>query len=434
MKLDYPKTFLLGFGFLGISIIWSVYNSFIPPFLRDYALPWWLVGLVMTFDNIAGIIIQPYIGQLSDRTRTRFGRRMPFLMVGAPIAALFFILIPAIHLGLPHTGITLLILSAVIIVMNIAMAIFRTPTVALMPDITAPVNRSKANGIINLMGGVGTALAFLGGAYLFKMNPGLPFYAGALLMLGTIAVVLLVIREHKEYYSTEGQEAGEQLGPIATLTKTLRDAGRIFTAPEKSAMFIFLAILTWFIGYNAIETFWTSYGREVLYASDIAAGTMTPDEAVAKSAGMLTFIAVAFLVMALPAGFIAGWFGRKRTILSGLAIMILLWVGVFFVQNDIYIMVTLILSGVAWALVNVNSLPVVVDLVPESEVGSYTGLYYFFSMAAAIIAPPLAGLLMDFVNVTLMPLFAPAFMALAFLFVLGVRRSEPPAVPVEAAP
>ncbi|MBU0495694.1 MAG: MFS transporter [Chloroflexi bacterium] len=432
MKLDYPKTFLLGFGFLGVSIIWSVYNSFIPPFLRDYALPWWLVGFVMTFDNIAGIIIQPYIGQLSDCTRTRFGRRMPYLMVSAPIAAVFFILIPIVYQNLPHTGTALLILSAVIIVMNIAMAIFRTPTVALMPDITAPVNRSKANGIINLMGGVGTALAFLGGAALFRLNPGLPFYAAALIMLGAVGIVLLVIRERKDYCSTEGQPAGERPGPVATFAKTLRDAARVFTAPEKSAMFIFLAILTWFIGYNAIETFWTSYGREVLYAPQIAAGTMTPDEAVAKAAGMLVFIALSFLVMALPAGFIASWFGRKRTILTGLAIMILLWVGVFFIKNDIYIIVALVLSGVAWALVNVNSLPVVVDLVPESEVGSYTGLYYFFSMAAAIIAPPLAGLLMDFVDVTLMPLFAPVFMALAFLCVLGVRRSEPPeTVPAE---
>jgi MFS family permease len=389
-------------------------------------MPWWLVGFVMTFDNIAGILIQPYIGQLSDRTRTRFGRRMPYLMVGAPIGALFFVLIPVIHLGLPHTEVTtLLLLTGVIIVMNIALAIFRTPVIALMPDITPPVHRSKANGIINLMGGVGTAIALLGGAFLYTINPGLPFYGAALIMLGAIAIVLLVIRERKEYYSTD-EAAGERPGPVATFVKTLKDAGRVFVAPEKSAMFIFLAILTWFIGYNAIETFWTSYGREVLYAPQIAAGTMTPDGAVAKSAGMLVFIAVAFLVMALPAGFIAGWFGRKRTILAGLALMILLWVGVFFIKNDTYVIVALVLSGVAWALVNVNSLPIVVDLVSESEVGSYTGLYYFFSMAAAIIAPPLAGALMEFVSVSLMPLFAPVFMTLAFLFMLGVRRSEPP--------
>ncbi|RLA94424.1 MAG: MFS transporter, partial [Deltaproteobacteria bacterium] len=140
MKFDYKKIFLLGFGFFGISLIWSVYNSYVPIFLREYELPLWLVGLVMTFDNIVGITIQPYVGFLSDRTRTRFGRRIPYLMIGAPIAAIFFSLIPVLHLVAP--SFTLFITA--IIIMNIAMAIFRTPTVALMPDITPSPLRSKA--------------------------------------------------------------------------------------------------------------------------------------------------------------------------------------------------------------------------------------------------------------------------------------------------
>jgi len=151
MKLDYKRTLILGFGFFGISIIWSVYNSFVPVFLRQYALPWWLVGFVMTFDNILGITMLPYIGQLSDNTWTRLGRRRPFILIGAPIAAVLFVVIPAIHLNMTHVASTLWLLTGVIIIMNIAMALFRTPTVALMPDITPPALRSKANGIINLM-------------------------------------------------------------------------------------------------------------------------------------------------------------------------------------------------------------------------------------------------------------------------------------------
>ena len=428
MKLDYKRTFLLGLGFFGISVIWSIYNSYVPPFLREYELPWWLVGFVMTFDNIAGIVIQPYIGQLSDRTRTRLGRRMPYILVGAPIAAIFWMFIPVIHLNMPHVTVTLAALMGVIIVMNIAMAIFRTPTVALMPDITPSPLRSKANGIINLMGGLGATLAFLGGAFLYKIYPGLPFWVSGAIMLGAEVVVLLVIREPREYYSREGREAAPRPSLLDTLLQTLRDVGQVIRAPEKSALFIFLAIFTWFVGYNAIETFWTSYGREVLYAGQIAAGQMTADQAVAKASGMLTYISAVFLVFALPAGFIATRFGRKRTILSGLAILMVMWLGIYFIRADFYVIATLILSGVGWALININSLPIVVDLVPEEKVGSYTGLYYFFSMAAAITAPPLVGALMDLLGVRVMFLFTPLFMVFAFLCVCGVRRSEP--VPV----
>jgi maltose/moltooligosaccharide transporter len=172
MKLDYKRTLILGFGFFGISVIWSIYNSFVPVFLRQYDLSWGLVGFAMTFDNILGITLLPYIGQLSDNTWTRLGRRRPFILAGAPIAAILFVAIPAIHLQMGQTVSTLALLTVVIIVMNIAMALFRTPTVALMPDITAPALRSKANGIINLMGGIGTTIAFLIGGALFAVGGG----------------------------------------------------------------------------------------------------------------------------------------------------------------------------------------------------------------------------------------------------------------------
>ena len=398
MKLDYKKTFLLGFGFFGISVIWSVYNSYVPIFLREYSLPLWLVGLIMTLDNIAGITIQPWVGFLSDRTRTSFGRRMPFLMVGAPIGALFFALIPIFHLSIPVFP----LLMAAIIIMNIAMAIFRTPTVALMPDITPSPLRSKANGIINLMGGLGTTLAFLGGAFLYRANRGLPFWFGAALMLVATAIVLLVIREPKDY---EQEAAPERTGVLATI-------GEIIDNPEKSALFILLAIFAWFIGYNAIETFWTTYGKEFLGIKESSA------------AAMLTYTSAAFLLMALPSGFIATRFGRRRTILAGLAIMLLLTLGGFFITNMLYLTVMLILAGVGWALVNINSFPMVSDIAPPGRIGSYTGLYYFFSMLAAITAPPLVGALMDLFGHRTMFLFSPGFFLLAMLCMLQVKRGE----------
>ena len=258
MKLDYKRTALLGFGFFGISVIWSIYNSYVPIFLKEYGISLAMVGLIMTFDNWIAIFIQPWIGFLSDRTRTRIGRRKPFLLIGAPIAAVFFCLLPILHLNLPQAIGALIAMMGAAIIMNIAMALFRTPTIALMPDITPSPLRSQANGIINFMGGLGTAIAFLGGAYLYNAGRGLPFFAAALLMLGAIAMVLVFIREPAEHeIEVEQVEEGTRQGVWPTIKEIVSD-------PDKSALFILLAILFWFIGYNALETFWTTYGKEFL--------------------------------------------------------------------------------------------------------------------------------------------------------------------------
>jgi maltose/moltooligosaccharide transporter len=423
MRLDYKRTFLLGFGFFGVSIIWSVYNSFVPILLQDYALPYWLIGFIMTFDNIAGIFIQPYIGQLSDHTRTRLGRRMPYILVGAPVAAVFFGLIPIIHQALGQSASALALLMGAIIVMNIAMAIFRTPVVALMPDITPSPQRSKANGIINLMGGVGTTIAF-GMAVLFTINRGLPFWVAAVVLLVCEGIVLLTIREPRQFTAAEG-EASKPPSFGESLRDLFRTVGEVIRAQDKSTIFICLAIFAWFMGYNAIETFWTLYGRNYLFAAEVASGALTGDAAAAKAGSMMIFISGAFLLFALPAGFIATRFGRKPTIMAGLGALAVLWTGVRFFPNMPYVYATLILSGVAWALININSLPIVADLASDEKIGSYTGLYYLFSLLAASTSPTVVGWLMDLFGMEVMFIFTPAFMVLAFLFMLGVKRSEP---------
>jgi len=432
MKLDYKRTFLLGFGFFGVSVIWSVYNSFVPIFLRDYALPWWLVGFVMTFDNIAGIIIQPYVGQLSDHTRTRFGRRMPYLMIGAPVAAVTFALIPVIHTAFPHTGTTLAVMTGIIIVMNIAMAIFRTPVVALMPDITPSALRSKANGVINLMGGLGTAIAFLVGGILYHINQGVPFYSMAILMVLAEMLVVSIIREPEEFTIPAGEKA-KPPSLLGSLRDTVRTVVGITREEEKSTLFICLAIFSWFMGYNAIETFWTSYGRGVLFASSIASGAITADQAVSKSTTLLSIVPIVFLLMSLPAGFIGTRFGRKRTIITGLLMLAVFWLSIYFVHSMAFVYAALVFSGIGWALININSLPIVVDLASAAKVGSYTGLYYFFSMLAATLSPPIVGRLMDGFGLPVMFIFTPAFMLLALLFMFGVKRSEPVTQPSKGA-
>jgi len=290
-----------------------------------------------------------------------------------------------------------------LILMNLAMAIFRTPTVALMPDITPSPLRSQANGIINLMGGLGTALAFLVGAKLYDAGRPIPFIVGALVMLGAVALVITLIREPKEY-AVEPAGAGRQ-GVLPTIKE-------IITARDKSAMFILLAILFWFIGYNGIETFWTTYGKEFLGMKESSA------------AAMLTYMAVAFLIFALPAGFLAGRVGRKPVIMGGLAALTILFAGAYFTSSSLFLTVMLILAGVAWAMVNVNSLAMVVDIAPQSKLGSYTGLYYFFSMAAAIVGPPLFGKLIDVFGYPVMFALAPLSEAAALICMTQVRRGE----------
>ena len=253
MKLDYGKTALLGFGFLGVSLIWSVYNSYVPVFLeKDFALSASLIGIVMTFDNIAALFIQPWIGALSDRTHTRIGRRMPFILIGAPVAALAFAVIPFANV-LP-------LFMATIIVMLFAMVVFRTPVIALMPDITPSPLRSKANGVINLMGGVGAILAFFVGARLYDLGRPVPFIVFAIVLVIALALVYLLIKEPRAAAEPPSQEAGV----LANLKIILADR-------DKSAILILFAIFAWFVGFNVIETFFTLYGVNVLGVKESAA-------------------------------------------------------------------------------------------------------------------------------------------------------------------
>jgi maltose/moltooligosaccharide transporter len=184
------KTWLLGFGFFSISIGWSLYNGFVPFFLNNYLASTALIGFLMTIDNYFALIIQPYIGNRSDRTNTRFGRRMPYLMIGIPIAALFYALIPF------HVSLMTLILFMVC--MNLSMAIFRSPTIALMPDITPESKRTKANGVINFMGGCGAILAFSAGSLLYNVDESLPFLAVSAIFLVALWVIFKNINEKRD--------------------------------------------------------------------------------------------------------------------------------------------------------------------------------------------------------------------------------------------
>jgi Na+/melibiose symporter-like transporter len=420
MKFSYGKIFLLGFGFFGVSVIWGVYNAFVPIFLANkFGLSAAFIGFFMTLDNVAALFIQPPVGAWSDRLRTPIGRRLPFILVGAPITALAFGLIPlAAVLPLFVACTSTLLLSA---------ALWRTPVVALMPDITPSEKRSQANGIINFMGGIGTIIALQTGGMLYKLSPAFPFWLGSALVVVAALIVFLFVKEPKEYL--ENSEL--QPNMIESLREVLNDE-------DKSGARILFAIFFWFLGYSAVETFFTLYAQEHL---GIDAG---------DGATLLSVFPLFFVLFAIPSGFLAARIGRRVAISIGLivvAVVLALFyilpagtllapvsplplVGIPLVENGPRLLtmagVMLIFGGIGWAFVNINSLPMVVELTSAARIGTFTGLYYLFSTLSAIVGPNVNGwaILLTGNNYNVIMLIAPFFMLTALVLMLGVRRGE----------
>ncbi len=420
MKFNYGKIFLLGFGFFGVSVIWGVYNAFVPIFLANkFHLSAVFIGFFMTLDNIAALFIQPPVGAWSDRLRTPIGRRLPFILIGAPITALAFGLIPlAAVLPLFVACTSTLLLSA---------ALWRTPVVALMPDVTPSEKRSQANGIINFMGGIGTIIALQTGGMLYKLSPSFPFWLGSVLVILAALVVFLFIKEPKDYEESNEQ----QPSMIASLREVLND-------PDKSGARILFAIFFWFIGYSAVETFFTLYAQEHL---GIDAG---------DGATLLSIFPLFFVLFAIPSGFIAARIGRRVAISFGLIIVSVMLILFYFLPAETLLTpisplplvgiplteggprmltmagVMLIFGGIGWAFVNINSLPMVVELTTAARLGTFTGLYYLFSTFSAIIGPNINGWAIQLSqnNYNVIMLIAPFFMLTAFVLMLGVRRGE----------
>ncbi|HEX5941358.1 MAG TPA: MFS transporter, partial [Anaerolineales bacterium] len=377
MKFNYGKIFLLGFGFFGVSVIWGVYNAFVPIFLANkFGLEAAFIGFFMTLDNVAALFIQPPVGAWSDRLRTPIGRRLPFILVGAPITALAFGIIPlAAVLPLFVACTSTLLLSA---------ALWRTPVVALMPDITPSEKRSQANGIINFMGGIGTIIALQTGGMLYKLSPAFPFWLGSVLVVVAALIVFLFVKEPREHL--------ENNEPQPNMIESLRE---VLNEEDKSGARILFAIFFWFLGYSAVETFFTLYAQEHL---GIDAG---------DGATLLSVFPLFFVLFAIPSGFIAARIGRRVAISFGLivvAVILALFyilpadillapvsplplVGIPLVENGPRMLtmagVMLIFGGIGWAFVNINSLPMVVELTTAARLGTFTGLYYLFSTLSA---------------------------------------------------
>ena len=411
-KFKFGKLFVIGFGFFGVSVLWSLYNTYVPILLEQkFTLDAAAIGFFMSLDNIAALFIQPPVGAWSDRLRTKLGRRLPFILVGAPIAALAFGLVPLAN-ALP-------VFVACTVTTILAMAFWRTPVVALMPDVTPSRLRSQANGIINFMGGLGLVLGTSIGAMLVKQNQAYPFWFGSFLVLVAAALVLIFVREPKVYEDNPNAEKPD-------MWKSLKE---LFTSKHGDAIRIFLAIFFWFIAYNAIEAFLSLYGINHLGLDESGAGKL------------ITSVGFSFLLFSIPAGFIGAKLGRRKTIGIGLIIMILVMLSVYFLPKETLIQahgklpllgdfmnltILLLAAGIGWACININSLPVVVDLTDPIHIGTYTGLYYLFSTLAAIAGPNINGWMVKLTgnNYSSIFIIGPIFMAAAFAMVFGMHDGE----------
>ncbi len=417
MKLDYKKTFLIGFGFFATTV-WVIYNTYVPIFLTPLTAGWKIgnwqlgslaVGTIMVIDNIFGVIFQPFFGSLSDRTRSRYGKRMPFILIGIPVCALVFALIPT-------ASSSLFWLMFVIILFTFGMSTWRSQVVALMPDLTPAPLRSKANGVINMMGGIGGIIAFFAGGAIFSMtnkNPQIvdgvkvfnynaPFWLGSVVMLLALVVLFFFVKEPSSLNLEQVIKKHEK-----TKEKLELDKGE-----KKSLLLILIAIFLWFTGYNAIETFFSKYCTEILIDS------ATQEHLTGGQASILLGVFSASLaIFAIPAGILGGKIGRKKTILIGLAGITCIFVPLFFIQQVTLLYGLLFLSGMFWAFVNINSLPMVVELAGAKHIGAFTGYYYTFSFSSAVVSPILFGLLMTLTkdNYGLMFIYA----AVAFIIAIG---------------
>ena len=409
-KFNYGKIFLLGFGFFGVSVIWTVYNAFVPLFLANkFNLSPILIGFFMTLDNIAAIFIQPVVGSWSDKIRTKIGRRMPFILIGAPIGAAAFGIIPL--------AAVLPVFVACTSTLLLSMAFWRTPVVALMPDITPSKNRSQANGIINLMGGLGTIIASLVGSSLYEINVNYPFWMGSVLVIVASALVFIFIKEPKQLEDPEKQP---------NMFQSLKE---IATSKDKSGLRILFAIFFWFLAYTGIEAFLTLYATKRLGIPEGDAGRMTGH------------MGIFFVLFAIVAGILGSRIGRKVTISIGIILMAGLILSIAVLPVDFLtieltkipglgmirvVNVFLMGAGIAWSFININSLPMVVDLTTLERVGTFTGLYYLFSTFSAIVGPNLNGLIVSLSgnNYNTTMYVGPLFLIIALILMLGVKSGE----------
>lgn len=425
MKLNYKRTVLIGLAFLSICAFWQMYDSIIPLILQNtFGIGETLTGAIMAADNVLAIFLLPLFGALSDKADTRFGKRMPFIVAGTVLAVIFLLLLPVAD---RKVNMVLFIVS--LFALLVSMGLYRSPAVALMPDLTPNKLRSKGNAIINLMGAVGGVYTLI----MIKLLVGkgdrpdyMPLFVSvAALMAVSVGILAItisekkvkakVVQEIKAYEDSTGLKVETE--DTIEEEEAAKDGGAVkhqMPAEVKRSMgFLLASIFLWFTAYNAVTTAFSRYTKVVWH---LEGGGFADCLMVATIAAILSYV---------PIGNLAGKIGRKKTILVGIVLMSgCYFAAIFANQYHALINVAFAVIGIGWAAINVNSYPMIVEMSKGSDIGKFTGTYYTFSMAAQILTPILSGFLLEKVSYrTLFP-YAFVFSVLAFITMMQVHHGD----------
>jgi len=414
LKLDNKRTILIGGSFLAISAFWQVYDNIIPLILKYFfELGDTLSGGIMALDNIFALFMLPIFGAWSDKVNHKRGKRTPFIFVGTILTVIFMMLVPV------AANMRNLWLFIVALLMTlISMSIFRSPAVSLMPDVTPKPLRSKGNALINLMGAVGIIMAL--GLIMFLVGEGetpnyIPLFAAvAVIMIAALVVLLTKVDENKFTAERIAKEKEWNISDEYEDEEAAASGDAALPAPVKrSLIFLLLSVAFWYMAYNAVTTAFSRYAVEMwgMEGGDFA--------------GALMIASIGALVSFVPVGAISSKIGRKKVILFGVLLLAASFMtGFFFKSPTFAINIVFFLVGVAWASINVNSYPMVVEMCKGSDIGKFTGTYYTFSMFAQVLTPILSGAFLEHIGYwTLFP-YAAAFSALAFVTMLFVKHGD----------
>lgn len=424
MKMNTKRTFLVGLAFMSICAFWQLYDNVVPLMLKNtFNMPDSIAGVIMALDNVIALFLLPLLGALSDKKDTKIGKRMPFIIVGTILAVIFMTFIPILD-NTYYANPSPVIMAGFILVLGlllVSMALYRSPAVALMPDVTPKPYRSKANAIINLMGAVGGIVYLIISSLMFKNKDVRNDYLGIFLIVAAIMVVSVVIlyftvnepkavAEIKEYEATHPEEQLEEVDESTGETYLPQDV-------KRSLMFLLASIALWFTGYNAVTT---AFSKFAMLEWNMSLSSANQCLTVAMGVAIVSYI---------PIGELAARIGRKKSIIIGvimLSVCFLLGFVLNYVLNGFspVLLVVFGFIGIAWATINVNSLPMVVEMCKGSDIGKYTGYYYTFSMAAQIVTPILSGILLQYVGYwTLFP-YGALFVFFSLLTMLQVKHGD----------
>ena len=420
MKLNTKRTILVGFAFLSISAFWQMYDNLVPKILTEaFGIGGSISGVFMAADNVLALFLLPLFGGLSDKCTSKLGRRRPFILYGTLAAVVLMMALALLtdsYHAAPASWKTICFVITLGLLL-ITMGTYRSPAVALMPDVTPKPLRSKANAIINLMGTSGGIIYLLVTTFLYKTNSGvytsyLPLFliVGGI-MLVSLAIVMFCVNEPK---LVAEQKKYEQAHPEENLATVTENGEELPKDVKRSLVFILVSIALWFIAYNGVSTWFSVYASS---SWNMSLGQANLCLTIATAGAIFTYI---------PSGSIASRIGRRKTIRLGT-----LFLTAAFASSFVYTLISdqfspilyglFTLVGIGWALINVNSLPMVLEMCKGSEVGKFTGLYYTFSMSAQIATPIVAGWLLE--NISYKALFPyAAIFALGAFFTMGFEK------------